>query len=74
MSRFDDYPVPQPFSWMIGSSKTLRGYQDILSSEKYNHWINNTTNEDNVTNHKSFTIYSYTNDLTSKFEPTHTGE
>jgi len=73
LSRFDDYSVPQPFTWQIGSSKTLRGYQDILSSEKYNHWINNTTNEDNVTNHKSFTIYSFTNTLTSKFHPTNLG-
>ncbi len=73
LNLFDDYSVPQTFNWTIGDSKTLRGFQDILSNEKYNHWINNTTNENGVTNHKSFTIYPNTNDLISKFHPTNPG-
>ena len=72
-NRFDIYAVPRYFTWNIGSTQTLLGSQKIINNEKYIYWINNTTVDNNVVNHKSFQIYPWTNNLTSKFHPTETG-
>jgi hypothetical protein len=72
-NKFDKYMVPKTFVWDVGSSKTLQGSQKLLSNEKYKHWEVNSQEDNNVVNHKTFQIYSFTNNLTSRFNPTQPG-
>ncbi len=72
-NKFDKYSVPKSFDWNIGSTQTLLGSQKVIENQKYKHWENNFNPDNNVVNHKSFGIYSWTNNLTSKFHPTHPG-
>jgi len=72
-NRFDKYAVPRNFTWNIGSTQTLLGSQKLIDNQKYKHWENNFNPDNNVVNHKSFGIFSWTNNLTSIFHPTHTG-
>jgi hypothetical protein len=69
-TRFDKFSVPQTFIWDVGSNKTLQGSQKLLNYNKYEHWKVNFEQENNIVNHKTFEIFSYTNNLTSRFNPT----
>ncbi len=71
--EFENFQVPQSFNWDISSYQTLRGFQKLLSNQKYIHWEHNSQVVNDVTNHKTFQIYSYTNNLTSRFNPTNSG-
>jgi hypothetical protein len=58
------------FTFPINLNQVILGDQTIQSNQKYNNWNGDKTE---VKNFHSFPITSQTNDLTSKFEPTHTG-
>lgn len=72
-NRFDKYKAPQNFTWNIGSSQTLLGSQKLLDGQKYKYWTYEFQEVSNVINHQSFPIYSWTNNLTSKFHLTNPG-
>jgi hypothetical protein len=58
------------FDFTVNSEQTILGDQTIIGNQKYNNW-----NEDfsDVKNHHTFTITTETNELTSRFIPTHSG-
>lgn len=74
-NTFYEYSVPHTFNWEVisNTTKTLQGVQNILSNQKYLHWENNAQVDNNVVNHKTFQIYTYTNNLTSRFNPAYSG-
>ena len=62
-----------PFIFPVGSPQTIKGDQAVYSNEKYQKWIKNSSDEQNVANHHSFTIQPNDFDFTSKFNPTQSG-
>jgi hypothetical protein len=58
------------FNFSINSNQVILGDQTVISNQKYNNWNND---KSDVKNHHSFQITEFTNDLTSRFEPTHSG-
>ncbi|MBS4033674.1 MAG: hypothetical protein KGZ85_04345 [Ignavibacterium sp.] len=62
-----------PFEFTAGSTQTIQGDQAIHSNEKYHRWLRNQSDEQDVSNHHSFTIETFDNNFTSKFHPTHSG-
>lgn len=71
-SSFEKYSVPHTFDWEVISNtkKTLLANQNLLSHQKYIHWENNSQIDNNVVNHKTFQIYTYTSNLTSRLNST----
>lgn len=62
-----------PFNFTVGSTQTIQGDQAIHSNEKYHRWLRNQNDEQDVSNHHSFTIETFDNNFTSRFNPTHSG-
>ena len=61
------------FPFDVGSQQVIHGDQAIYSNEKYQKWIRNNSDDENVSNHHSFSITPFDNTLTSKFNPTQSG-
>ncbi|GAB4287703.1 MAG: hypothetical protein Kow0098_04630 [Ignavibacteriaceae bacterium] len=74
-TQFTDPPFNpgSSFYFPVSSDQTILGDQTIISNQKYNKWVRNSVNESNVINHHSFTIQSFDNNFTSRFEPTQSG-
>ncbi len=62
-----------PFDFPVGQPQTIQGDQAVYSNEKYQKWIRNTSDEQNVSNHHSFTVQPNDFGFTSKFNPTQSG-
>jgi hypothetical protein len=69
----DPFNPGAQFPFPVNSEQTILGDQTVISNQKYHRWIRNTVNESNVINHHSFTIQSFDNNFTSRFEPTQPG-
>jgi hypothetical protein len=73
-SDFMSYTVPKAFYFPLSSSQTLRGEQNILSGQKYNKWMMNTSVDPDVTNHQSFNItQNFVTNLISQLQLTTEG-
>ena len=75
-TEFTPLPYIDPgaaFNFQVNSSQTIQGDQAVYSNEKYQKWIRNTSDDENVSNHHSFAITSFDNTLTSKFNPIQSG-
>src|SRR5690554_278188 len=69
----DEFLPGSQFYFPVSSQQTLLGDQNIHSNQKYNIWKTITGDEDDVTNHYTFTIRPNDNNFTSQFAPTYSG-
>ncbi|MFH1250687.1 MAG: hypothetical protein V1715_06255, partial [bacterium] len=71
---FEGYTVPESFDLPVSSNQVFRAEQNIMSGEKYNHWIKGSNNLGDVTNHHVFQIdNNFPGDLTAQFNLTFEG-
>ncbi|MFI5252232.1 MAG: T9SS type A sorting domain-containing protein [Bacteroidota bacterium] len=66
---FHRYPVPQPFTFGVGTNEVLQSAQKLINGEKYNNW----NGIADVTNHHVFLINSSTTTLNAYLQPATSG-
>ena len=69
VNLFQQSTVPAHFNFIPGTQKTIKGSQEIISNQKYNHWVRNQSeNIDDIKNHQGFDIDEETSFFTSSFK------